>query len=86
VDVFVYFSHHFVTVPPLGWIRQGHLHDVPVLGTLITEFDDGEAVCKKLFVSRDSAEALVGKLVQLCQRYNFDGWLVNIENPIDVGL
>ena len=32
IDIFVYFSHKFVTVPPLCWISAGHLHQVKVLG------------------------------------------------------
>ncbi len=28
VDVFVYFSHHLVTVPPPGWIHAAHRHGV----------------------------------------------------------
>lgn len=32
IDAFVYFSHHFITVPPLVWTNQAHLHDVPILG------------------------------------------------------
>jgi endo-beta-N-acetylglucosaminidase D len=38
VDVFVYFSHAFVTIPPPGWIAAGHAAGVPVLGTIITEW------------------------------------------------
>jgi hypothetical protein len=30
VDVFVYFSHHLVTVPPPGWIHAAHKHGVKV--------------------------------------------------------
>jgi len=30
VDVFVYFSHHLVTLPPPGWVAAGHCHGVPV--------------------------------------------------------
>ena len=30
VDVFVYFSHSLVTIPPPGWINAAHKHGVPV--------------------------------------------------------
>lgn len=30
VDVFVYFSHHLVTIPPKGWIHAAHKHGVKV--------------------------------------------------------
>ena len=30
--MFVYFSHHFVTVPPLGWVRAAHKHGNTMLG------------------------------------------------------
>lgn len=32
VDVFVYFSHHFITIPPVGWINAAHVHGVQILG------------------------------------------------------
>ena len=37
VDVFVYFSHHLVTLPPPGWVAAGHCHGVPVRGPMSLE-------------------------------------------------
>lgn len=41
IDIFVYFSHHFVTVPPVGWINSAHRNGVAVLGTFIAEGNEG---------------------------------------------
>lgn len=32
IDVFVYFSHHTVTIPPVGWTNAAHRHGVCMLG------------------------------------------------------
>lgn len=32
IDIFVYFSHNFITVPPCTWIHQAHTNGVKVLG------------------------------------------------------
>lgn len=31
-DIFVYFSHYFITVPPPCWVHAAHIHGVPILG------------------------------------------------------
>ncbi|XP_022782024.1 cytosolic endo-beta-N-acetylglucosaminidase-like [Stylophora pistillata] len=82
IDVFVYFSHHFVTIPPPCWTNAAHTHGVPILGTLITENTDGVAMCSKFLEDTSSLEALVNQLVDIAEYYGFDGWLLNIENPI----
>ncbi|KAJ6473218.1 glycosyl hydrolase family 85-domain-containing protein [Mycena sanguinolenta] len=51
VDVFIYFSHHRVTVPPSGWITAAHRQGVKMLGTLIFE-GNGEDDCLRLLVGR----------------------------------
>ena len=42
IDIFIYFSHHFVTIPPPGWVAAARTHGVQILGTIITEWDAGE--------------------------------------------
>jgi len=84
IDIFVYFSHHFVTIPPPCWTNSAHTHGVPVLGTLITESDDGVIRCSKILEDEASLETVVNQLVDIAEYYRFDGWLLNIENPIQV--
>ena len=84
IDIFVYFSHHFVTIPPPCWTNAAHTHGVPVLGTVITESDDGVARCSKFLEDAASWTNLANQLVDIAEYYRFDGWLLNIENPIQV--
>ena len=84
VDVFVYFSHNFVTIPPPSWTNTAHKHGVQVLGTVITEWEDGAKRCSEMFSDQYSYQTIVNQLVQIAKYYGFDGWLVNIENPIQV--
>lgn len=82
IDIFVYFSHHFITIPPNGWIQLAHDNDVKILGTIITEFEDGMLKCEKIFKSDESWRNFADALVNICIIYKFDGWLLNIENKI----
>ena len=84
IDIFVYFSHHFVTIPPPCWTNAAHTHAVPVLGTLITEWDDGAKRCSKILEDKATYKHFANQLVDIAEYYKFDGWLVNIENPIQV--
>ncbi|KOB56747.1 Cytosolic endo-beta-N-acetylglucosaminidase, partial [Operophtera brumata] len=35
IDIFCYFSHHLITIPPLGWINVGHAHGVKIIASLL---------------------------------------------------
>ena len=37
MDIFVYFSHSTITIPPVQWINASHKNQVQILGTVITE-------------------------------------------------
>ncbi|XP_071444091.1 cytosolic endo-beta-N-acetylglucosaminidase isoform X2 [Hetaerina americana] len=82
IDIFVYFSHHLVTIPPLMWINAAHLHGVKILGTFITEWESGQEICKEILKNHDNIEKFVKKLVDIADHYGFDGWLLNIENKV----
>lgn len=37
IDIFIYFSHKFLTVPPASWISACHQNGVMCLGTIMIE-------------------------------------------------
>ncbi|KAF6093556.1 endo-beta-N-acetylglucosaminidase [Phyllostomus discolor] len=83
IDIFVYFSHHMVTVPPVAWTNAAHRHGVCVLGTFITEWKPGGQQCEAFLAGDDRAyQAVADQLVLMAQFLRFDGWLVNIENSL----
>lgn len=53
-------------------------------GTVITEWKDGTDLCKKFLKNDDSVTKTVQQLVNIAVRYNFEGWLINIENRLEV--
>ncbi|XP_068119968.1 cytosolic endo-beta-N-acetylglucosaminidase [Hyperolius riggenbachi] len=83
IDVFVYFSHRMFTIPPVCWTNAAHKHGVSILGTFITEWEDGAKVCES-FLSGDesSYKTVADQMVALAHFYRFDGWLINIENVL----
>ncbi|XP_037332009.2 cytosolic endo-beta-N-acetylglucosaminidase isoform X1 [Pungitius pungitius] len=82
IDVFNYFTHNMVTVPPAVWTNAAHKHGVVVLGTFITEWTDGAKVCEAFLKDEESYRAVADKLVQISHCYGFEGWLINIENVL----
>ncbi|XP_058284845.1 cytosolic endo-beta-N-acetylglucosaminidase isoform X2 [Hylobates moloch] len=85
IDVFVYFSHHTVTIPPVGWTNAAHRHGVCVLGTFITEWNEGGRLCEAFLAGDErSYQAVADRLVQIAQFFHFDGWLINIENSLSL--
>ncbi|XP_006886401.1 PREDICTED: cytosolic endo-beta-N-acetylglucosaminidase [Elephantulus edwardii] len=85
VDIFVYFSHHTVTIPPVCWTNAAHRHGVSVLGTFITEWSEGAKLCEAFLAGDErSFRAVADQLVRIAQFFRFDGWLINIENSLSV--
>lgn len=83
IDIFVYFSHHTVTIPPVCWTNAAHRHGVCVLGTFITEWQEGGKLCEAFLAGDErSFQAVANRLVQIAQFFRFDGWLINIENSL----
>ncbi|XP_032994924.1 cytosolic endo-beta-N-acetylglucosaminidase isoform X1 [Lacerta agilis] len=84
IDIFVYFSHHNVTIPPVVWTNAAHRNGVLMLGTFITEWGDGAKMCESFLASEEAYHAVANQLAAIAQFYRFDGWLVNIENSLSV--
>ncbi|KAA0184797.1 Cytosolic endo-beta-N-acetylglucosaminidase, partial [Fasciolopsis buskii] len=82
IDVFVYFSHHFITLPPLTWINLAHRQGVQVYGTLI--FESYDEKFQAIFVEDQNACSFghldfAHKLDQVRRLSGFEGWLMNFE-------
>ncbi|XP_074287182.1 cytosolic endo-beta-N-acetylglucosaminidase 1-like [Silene latifolia] len=83
IDVFVYFSHSLVTLPPPCWVNAAHKHGTKVLGTFLTEWDEGKLVCDKLLSTKEYAQMCAERLTELAVALGFDGWLINMEVKLD---
>ncbi|XP_074602129.1 cytosolic endo-beta-N-acetylglucosaminidase [Brevipalpus obovatus] len=83
IDTFIYFSHSLMTIPPITWINAAHTNGVPILGTFIVEGDDGKAICETIFSSEKIVNILVEQLTSIATTHGFDGWFINIENPVN---
>ena len=83
IDIFCYFSHARVTIPPVATINAAHMNGVKVLGTLITEWEDGYIDTMRMIAGKDGDKAYYAKkLVSIAKTLNFEGWLVNIEHSM----
>lgn len=80
VDVFVYFSHHRISVPPVSWINSLHRQGIPVLGTLIFEGTDYFKLDQLLDKTEQGEFKYSEILTELVRHYGFDGWLINVES------
>ncbi len=77
VDVFVYFSHKLVCIPPPTWINTMHRNGVKILGTFIVE--PGSPAVEKVLDQVDGNYIIAKQLAVLAESIGFDGWLLNLE-------
>ncbi|CAL8270505.1 unnamed protein product [Lota lota] len=82
IDIFNYFTHNLVTIPPAVWSNVAHKHGVIVIGTFITEWKEGSKMCEEFLKDAESYRLVADKLVQISHYHGFDGWLINIENSL----
>lgn len=81
--MFNYFSHYYITIPPLTWINACHRNGVPIIGTIIVEFDAGKKVLDQLLRSREDTNRYIEAIVLVTKNFGFEGWLLNIECRAD---
>lgn len=75
-DIFIYFSHHSITIPPYSYIKVCHSLGIKILGTVILEWS--YQFIEDLANDAEKGE-IIDKLVYLCQKKGFDGYLLNFE-------
>ncbi|CAD7091189.1 unnamed protein product [Hermetia illucens] len=83
VNYFCYFSHFYVTIPPATWINAAHQHGVSVLGTFLTENRDGAKRLREVLEDSETVDKTVDSLVKMCEHFCFEGYLINIECPVE---
>nr|GEU75663.1 cytosolic endo-beta-N-acetylglucosaminidase 1 [Tanacetum cinerariifolium] len=84
IDVFIYFSHNLVTLPPPCWVNAAHKHGVKVLGTFIVEWDEGKLIAEQFLETTAVAEMYAERLSELAVALGFDGWLINMEVSLEI--
>lgn len=92
-DVYVYFSHQRISLPPHAYVHAAHRHGTRVLGTLIFEWDAARADLRRLLDGPHPARQHVreplslyyaDKLIDLAATRGIDGFLINVELPLNV--
>jgi endo-beta-N-acetylglucosaminidase D len=80
VEVFNYFTHHRVSIPPPAWINTAHRNGTRILGTFTIEGykEDDEGRVLETWPGTDRYK-LAEALVDMAKCYGFDGWLMNFE-------
>jgi len=53
-------------------------------GLVITEWDAGKQLCAEFLNCEAKSRAFADQLVNIALHFGFDGWLVNIENALQV--
>lgn len=67
----------------MPWINAGHRNGVPILGTIIIEFDNAKQLIDEILRSRQELYRYVEAFVLVTKNFGFDGWLLNIECGVD---
>jgi endo-beta-N-acetylglucosaminidase D len=78
-DIFSYFTHFWLSVPPPAWTNAAHRNGVPILGNLTPPYDDDGSFIQPML---DRPDFYADQLVAICSYYGFDGWAINFETNL----
>ena len=81
-DIFIYFSHHLISIPPFSYIKMAHSLNNKILGTVIVEYISNfyDDIKNDL---NNKERPLIKKLINLCVLKGYDGYLFNFEKRAD---
>ncbi len=83
LDYFVYFSHQFLTIPPVQWVHLLHRHGVPCLGTLFTAQSTPEmGFWRTVLTCPPLRHQVTTKLARLATLIGFDGWMIDTQTSL----
>ena len=90
IDIFLYFSHARIALPPVAWIQAAHTNGVKILANFCTEWSEGERENARLLAGVSAFDAdskpmwqrYADAMVALAVEHAFDGWFLNIEAPL----
>lgn len=85
LDSFYYFAHRRIAVPTAWWSNAGHLHGIPVMGTVDFEGSGQQTLAELATMLGTNSAQYVAQLAALARHYNFDGWFFNVESPLPGG-
>lgn len=92
-DIYVYFSHQRVSLPPDSYVFAAHRHGTRILGTLIFEWEASRPDLRRLLdgprperkhIREPLSFYYADKLIHLALSRGIDGYLINIEVPLNV--
>ncbi|SPO37652.1 uncharacterized protein PSFLO_03128 [Pseudozyma flocculosa] len=95
-DTFIYFAHHRISLPPVGWVEAANRHGTKIIGTLIFEWSESIPSLSHLLRGPSRSRLphrgpasfspyYADLLISLALACGFTGWLINVEVGLNLG-
>ncbi|PLW12684.1 hypothetical protein PCANC_14428 [Puccinia coronata f. sp. avenae] len=81
IDIFIYFSHHRVSIPPQQWITAAETHHTRILGTLILENDSFHELQLLLEGPNNPPPAVPSSVAPTTCNYYYYHYYTNLGTP-----